>query len=101
MVKHVPLNVLDLVGISEGQTVKEAIDTSIEHAKLIDRLGFKRLWYAEHHNTNTLAAVATPLLIARAASATKHIRVGFGGIMLPIHSPFIVAMVFVILFSIF
>jgi len=91
MVKHVPLNVLDLVGISEGQTVKEAIDTSIEHAKLIDRLGFKRLWYAEHHNTNTLAAVATPLLIARAASATKHIRVGSGGIMLPNHSPFRVA----------
>lgn len=91
MVKHVPLSVLDLVGISEGQTVKEAIDTSIDHAKLIDELGFSRLWYAEHHNTETLAAVATPLLIGRAAAETKRIRVGSGGIMLPNHSPFRVA----------
>ncbi|HIV74132.1 MAG TPA: LLM class flavin-dependent oxidoreductase [Candidatus Pseudogracilibacillus intestinigallinarum] len=91
MRKHVPLSVLDLVGISKGQTVKEAIDTSMEHAQFIDELGFKRLWYAEHHNAISLAAVATPLLIGRAASLTKNIRVGSGGIMLPNHAHFRVA----------
>jgi len=91
MTKPVPLNVLELVGISESQTVHEAIKDSMDIAQLIDDLGFKRLWYAEHHNTDTLAAVATPLLIGRAAALTKQIRVGSGGIMLPNHSPFRVA----------
>lgn len=91
MVKHVPLSVLDLVGISEGQTAQEAIEDSMEVAKLIDELGFKRLWYAEHHNTENLAAIATPLLIGRAAGLTSKIRVGSGGIMLPNHSPFRIA----------
>lgn len=91
MVKRVPLNVLDLVGISKGQSVREAINVSMEHAKLVDELGYKRLWYAEHHNSPGLAAVATPLLIAKAASVTERIRVGSGGIMLPNHSHFRVA----------
>lgn len=46
MTKHIPLNVLELVGISENQTVKEAIEASLENAELIDKLGFKRLWFA-------------------------------------------------------
>src|SRR5690625_4920944 len=91
MSKRIPLSVLDLVGISDNQTVKEAIDVSMEHARLMDELGYKRLWYAEHHNTDALAAVATPLLIGRAASETKNIRIGSGGIMLPNHSHFRVA----------
>ncbi|HLQ74247.1 MAG TPA: LLM class flavin-dependent oxidoreductase [Bacillota bacterium] len=91
MSKHIPLSVLDLVGIAENQSVKEAIDVSMDHAKLIDELGYKRLWYAEHHNTDGLAAVATPLLIGRAAAETERIRVGSGGIMLPNHSHFRVA----------
>lgn len=91
MTKHIPLNVLDLVGVSEGQTISGAIDASMETAQLVDRLGYKRLWYAEHHNTTHLAAMATPLLINRAAAMTNRIRIGSGGIMLPNHAPLRVA----------
>ncbi|WP_394215114.1 LLM class flavin-dependent oxidoreductase [Brachybacterium vulturis] len=84
---HVPLSILDLVPISEGMTTREAINASMEGAKVADRLGYERLWYAEHHNTNALASSATSLLIDRAASLTERIRVGSGGIMLPNHSP--------------
>ncbi|MDN5820492.1 MAG: LLM class flavin-dependent oxidoreductase [Brachybacterium sp.] len=84
---HVPLSILDLVSISEGMTTREAISASMEGAKTADRLGYERLWFAEHHNTNTLASSATSLLIDRAASLTERIRVGSGGIMLPNHSP--------------
>lgn len=91
MTKHIPLNVLDLVGISENQTVAEAIEASMEHAQLIDRLGFKRLWFAEHHNTQNLASTATSQLIMMAAERTENIRVGSGGIMMPNHSALQVA----------
>ena len=84
---HVPLSLLDLVPISEGMTTKEAISASMEGAKAADRLGYERLWFAEHHNTNSLASSATSLLIDRAASMTERIRVGSGGIMLPNHAP--------------
>lgn len=84
---HVPLSLLDLVPISEGMTTREAIAASMEGARAADRLGYERLWYAEHHNTNSLASSATALLIDRAASLTERIRVGSGGIMLPNHSP--------------
>lgn len=85
MTKHIPLNVLELVGISENQTVREAIEASLDNAELIDKLGFKRLWFAEHHNTKSLASAATSQLIAMAAARTKNIRVGSGGILSLIH----------------
>lgn len=91
MTKHIPLSVLELVGISENQTVAGAIEASMQNAELIDKLGFKRLWFAEHHNTKSLASAATSQLIAMAAARTKNIRVGSGGIMLPNHSPLQVA----------
>ena len=84
---HVPLSLLDLVPISDGMTAREAINSSMEAARAADRLGYERLWFAEHHNTNSLASSATSLLIDRAASLTERIRVGSGGIMLPNHSP--------------
>ena len=84
---HVPLSILDLVSISEGMTTREAINASMDGAKAADRLGYERLWFAEHHNTNSLASSATSLLIDRAASLTERIRVGSGGIMLPNHAP--------------
>ncbi|MBB5832307.1 LLM class flavin-dependent oxidoreductase [Brachybacterium aquaticum] len=84
---HVPLSILDLVSISEGQSTREAIAASMEGAQAADRLGYERYWFAEHHNTNSLASSATSLLIDRAASMTERIRVGSGGIMLPNHSP--------------
>ena len=91
MTKRIPLNLLELVGISENQTVREAIEAAMENAKLIDKLGFKRLWFAEHHNTKNLASVSTAQLIQMAADRTENIRVGSGGIMLPNHSPLQVA----------
>ena len=91
MTKHVPLSVLELVGISENQTIKEAIEVAMDNAVLIDKLGFKRLWFAEHHNTKNLASVATAQLILLAAERTKNIRVGSGGIMMPNHSALQVA----------
>lgn len=91
MTKHIPLNVLDLVSISEGQTIKAAIEQSLETAQLLDKLGFKRLWFAEHHNTSSLASMATSNLIGLAAKMTERIRVGSGGIMLPNHAPLQVA----------
>jgi luciferase family oxidoreductase group 1 len=84
---HVPLSILDLVSISDGQSTREAIAASMEGAQAADRLGYERYWFAEHHNTDSLASSATSLLIDRAASVTERIRVGSGGIMLPNHSP--------------
>lgn len=91
MTKRIPLNVLDLVSVSEGQTKKEALEEAVTSAKMLDELGYKRLWFAEHHNTINLASMATSHLILLAAQATKRIRVGSGGIMLPNHSPLQVA----------
>ncbi|GHD30513.1 alkane 1-monooxygenase [Nocardiopsis kunsanensis] len=87
----VPLSVLDLVSIPEGSTAREAIASSMSAAKTADRLGYTRLWFAEHHNTANLAASATGQLIGHAASATERIRVGSGGVMLPNHAPLMVA----------
>src|SRR5690606_20850250 len=87
----VPLSILDLVPISEGSTARDAIAASMDAARLADRLGYRRLWFAEHHNTPNLAASATALLISRAASVTERIRVGSGGVMLPNHAPLMVA----------
>ena len=87
----VPLSILDLVSISEGSTAREAIEASMHAARLADEQGYARLWFAEHHNTQNLASSATALLISRAASVTERIRVGSGGVMLPNHSPLMVA----------
>lgn len=89
--KNIPLSVLELASVSEGQTIKEALEQSLDAAQLIDRLGFKRLWYAEHHNTISLASMATSTLIGLAAQRTERIRLGSGGIMLPNHAPLQVA----------
>ncbi|VEI13392.1 LLM class flavin-dependent oxidoreductase [Trueperella bialowiezensis] len=85
------LSILDLVPITEGATAKDAIERSMRGAELADELGYKRYWFAEHHNTSSLASSATALLIGRAASRTSRIRVGAGGVMLPNHAPLVVA----------
>ncbi|MDI2098424.1 LLM class flavin-dependent oxidoreductase [Ruicaihuangia caeni] len=87
----VPLSILDLVAIPEGRTARDAIAASMRSAELADCLGYRRLWFAEHHNTTNLAASATALLISQAASVTERIRVGSGGVMLPNHAPLMVA----------
>ena len=87
----VPLSILDLVSIAEGSTARDAIAASMSSAKLVDNLGYRRLWFAEHHNTPNLAARSTALLISQAAAVTEKIRVGSGGVMLPNHAPLMVA----------
>lgn len=87
----VPLSILDLVSISEGSTAQQAIADSLSAARLADELGYTRLWFAEHHNTENIASSATALIIAEAANATERIRLGSGGVMLPNHAPLMVA----------
>src|SRR5574340_1018192 len=87
----IPLSILDLVGVPSGGTVTGALRSAMDAVKLADELGFQRYWFAEHHNSDTFASSATSLLIGHAAALTKRIRVGAGGVMLPNHSPLVVA----------
>ncbi|WP_448852572.1 LLM class flavin-dependent oxidoreductase [Corynebacterium sp. 335C] len=89
--KRVPLNVLDLVPVSEGMTPGEAIAASAETAQAAEAAGYSRYWIAEHHNTASVASSATTLLMGRILQETSDIRVGSGGIMLPNHAPLKVA----------
>jgi len=87
----VQLSVLDLVPVRSGQSSADAVAASLRLARLADRLGFTRYWFAEHHNTPAVASTAPPVLIAAAAARTERIRVGSGGVMLPNHAPLTVA----------
>jgi len=98
---HVELSVLDLVGMRPGETAGSAIARSVETAQHVERLGYKRFWLAEHHSISGLACSATAVLIGHVAHATKTIRVGSGGVMLPNHAPLIVAEQFGTLASIY
>ena len=91
VVEHMDLSVLDLVSMWNGETAGEAIRESLEMARYVERLGYTRYWFAEHHNAVWQASSAPELLIAYAASATTTIRVGSGGVMLPNHSALKVA----------
>src|SRR4051795_1914376 len=88
------LSVLDQSPISEGSTGADALRNSIDLARHVEALGFERYWIAEHHGTPMLASAAPEILIAAVAAATKRIRVGSGGVMLPHYSPLKVAEVF-------
>ena len=85
------LSVLDQTPIRRGSTAHEALQDSIQLAKLVDQLGYTRYWLSEHHNIKTLACAAPEVMIARLASETKNLRFGSGGIMLPNHSALKVA----------
>jgi len=74
-----------------GEPAGSAIARSVDLAQYVERLGYRRYWLAEHHSIAGLACSATPLLIAHIAAATKTIRVGSGGVMLPNHAPLVVA----------
>ena len=86
-----PLNVLDLVPVVEGGTPGEAVETTVEMARVAERHGYHRYWMAEHHNMTGVASSSTAVLIAHVAASTTTIRVGAGGIMLPNHAPLVVA----------
>jgi luciferase family oxidoreductase group 1 len=96
-----PLSALDLVPVSQGVSNGEAVQHSLSLAKELDRLGYRRLWYAEHHNMPAIASTTPATMIALAAQQTERIRVGSGGVMLPNHPPLQVAETFKMLESIY
>ncbi|MFV0304434.1 MAG: LLM class flavin-dependent oxidoreductase [Moheibacter sp.] len=87
----IPVSVLELAIVNEDSNWREAIDNSMLVAQNVEKFGYKRIWYAEHHNMPYIASSATAVLIGHIADKTKKIRVGSGGIMLPNHSPLMVA----------
>ncbi|CAB4707675.1 MAG: MsnO8 family LLM class oxidoreductase [Actinobacteria bacterium] len=91
------LSVLDLVPVRTDQTTSDAIAASLSLARTADELGYRRLWIAEHHNMAAVAATNPPVLIAMIAAATRRLRVGSGGVMLPNHAPLVVAEQFALL----
>jgi len=88
---RVPLSILDLAPVRPGESPRDSFDASVELARLAERLGYHRVWYAEHHNMATIASSATSVLIAHVAAHTSTIRLGSGGVMLPNHSPLVIA----------
>jgi luciferase family oxidoreductase group 1 len=91
MANELAVSVLDLVGMRTGESASSAIGRSVDLARHVEQWGYKRYWLAEHHSISGLACSATPVLIGHVAGATKTIRVGSGGVMLPNHAPLVVA----------
>ncbi len=86
-----PLSILDLSPIGKGLAAADALRNTLELAQHAERLGYHRYWLAEHHNMPGIASAATAVVIGHVAGGTKTIRVGSGGIMLPNHSPLVIA----------
>jgi len=97
----IPLSVLDLVPVRRGDTPADAFRNTLDLARHADDWGFTRYWMAEHHNMTGIASAATSVVIGYVANGTKRIRVGAGGIMLPNHSPLVIAEQFGTLESLF
>ncbi|HCT28386.1 MAG TPA: alkane 1-monooxygenase [Stenotrophomonas sp.] len=87
----IPLSILDLAPVCEGSDTTAAFANMLELAQHADALGYRRYWLAEHHNMPGIASAATAVLIGHVAGGTQRIRVGAGGIMLPNHSPLVIA----------
>src|SRR5882757_6234417 len=91
MSNRLAISVLDLVGMRAGESAGSAIARSVDLAQHVEKWGYQRYWLAEHHSISGLACSATSVLIGHVAGATKTIRVGSGGVMLPNHAPLVVA----------
>jgi luciferase family oxidoreductase group 1 len=87
----VPLSILDLAIIAKGESAREGLEGTVAMAQAAEALGYRRVWYAEHHNMSSIASSATSVLIAHVAAHTRTIRLGSGGVMLPNHSPLTIA----------
>jgi luciferase family oxidoreductase group 1 len=87
----IALSVLDLAPITEGSDAAQSFRNSLQLAQHAERLGYRRFWLAEHHGMPGIASAATAVLIGHVAGGTRSIRVGAGGIMLPNHSPLVIA----------
>lgn len=97
----IPFSILDLAPIAEGSDAAQSFRNSLDLAQHGERWGFNRYWLAEHHGMPGIASAATSILIAHIAGGTSTIRVGAGGIMLPNHSPLVIAEQFGTLESLF
>ena len=95
------LSVLDLAFVPSGATPAHALRNTLDLARHAERWGYTRYWLAEHHNMIGIASAATSIVIAHVAGGTNSIRVGAGGIMLPNHSPLVIAEQFGTLESLF
>jgi luciferase family oxidoreductase group 1 len=87
----IALSVLDLATVATGSTPAKALGETTDMAREVERLGYRRLWVAEHHAMAAIASSAPAVLIAHLANATSTLRIGSGGVMLPNHSPLVVA----------
>jgi luciferase family oxidoreductase group 1 len=88
---EIPVSVLDLAPIVEGETPSDSFHKSLQLAQQAEALGYNRYWFAEHHNMENIASSATSILIGYIAGNTSTLRVGSGGVMLPNHAPLIIA----------
>src|SRR6201993_1938006 len=86
-----PLSILDLAFVAEGGTPADALRNTLDLAQHAEKWGYQRFWLAEHHNMVGIASAATAVVISYVAAGTRTIRVGAGGIMLPNHSPLVIA----------
>src|SRR6186997_2661254 len=87
----IPLSILDLAPVTVGSTPAQTFANTLELARQAEQLGYRRFWLAEHHNMPGIASAATAVVIGHVAGGTSTIRVGSGGIMLPNHSPLVIA----------
>src|SRR5829696_305368 len=87
----VPVSILDLVPVILGETPRDALHKSLDLAQHAESFGYKRYWVAEHHHMTRIGRAATSVVIGYVASGTSTIRVGSGGILLPNHSPLVIA----------
>ena len=87
----IPFSILDLSPVPKGASAAVALRNTLELAQHAESLGYQRYWLAEHHNMPGIACAATAIVIGHVAGGTRTIRVGSGGIMLPNHSPLVIA----------
>ncbi len=87
----VPFSILDLSPVAEGSTISQSFDSSKRMAQKAEELGYNRFWLAEHHGMPGIASAATSVVIGHVGAATSRIRIGSGGVMLPNHSPLVIA----------
>ncbi|MDT0262658.1 LLM class flavin-dependent oxidoreductase [Jatrophihabitans lederbergiae] len=88
---RIPLSILDLAPIAPGETATQSFAASVALAQCAEANGYRRVWYAEHHNMPSIASSATSVLIAHVGAQTREIRLGAGGVMLPNHAPLTIA----------
>lgn len=91
MTARLPLSVIDFCTIYHGESAGQSMARSVELAQTAERLGYSRIWYSEHHNMPSIASSSPAVLIAHIAAKTEKIRLGAGGVMLPNHSPYVIA----------